>query len=183
MARKNLFLPQAEVDNVLYCQKVVDVSAARWAVKPPPGRSPFWLQLSLLPFDTTGIPVQGLSFTLQWRPAAEHHPDGLGDHPKMSLVALYYGRRVFAVDTYPYDKHTNRVKVDHPDYADSHVGPHCHLYFEEAADYDIALRPRLCLDPGDFLGYWQFFCATLNVTCQGQIPLPNDDNSGQIPLL
>lgn len=184
MAKKNENLPpQSEVDSILYCEKSVDFTGVKWNLKPPPGRSPLWLQTSLVPTDTDGIPIPGLQFTLQWRPAEGNCSDGYGDIPKIILVALYYGRRVFSVDAYPYDRHTNRVVVNHPDFIDSVLGPHYHLYFAEAGHNDIGLKIQEQIELGDLPGYWNFFCSKLNVTCKGTLPLPTQDDSGQMQLL
>ncbi|MDQ7883686.1 hypothetical protein [Atlantibacter hermannii] len=178
MAKKNESpLLQVDVDQILYCDKTVDVSGLRWGKKPPPSRSPMWLQAALSPLES-GSPLPGLKFVLQWRPADEY-----GDYPKIQMVALYFGRRIFGVDSYPNDRHTNRVAVSHPDYAESILGPHYHLYFESALPYEIGLLIREKIAPDDFLGHWRFFCSKLNVTCNGDIPLPTQENSGQMLLL
>ncbi|MGM1208339.1 hypothetical protein [Klebsiella pneumoniae] len=163
MAKKNeSSLLQLDVDSVLYSNKTVDVTSIKWVKKPPPGRSP----------------LPGMKFVLQWRPADEY-----GDYPKIQMAALYFGRRVFGVDSYPYDRHTNRVEVLHPDYAESILGPHYHLYFESALPYEIGLIIRDKIAPSDVLGHWSFFCSKLNVTCMGTLPLPTQEDSGQIQLL
>lgn len=178
MVKKNETpLLQSDVDRVLYSAKTVDVTSIRWSKKPPPGRSPMWLQVAITPYDG-GSPLAGLKFVLQWRPADEY-----GDFPKIQMVALYFGRRIFGVDSYPYDRHTNRIKVSHPDYVDSILGPHYHLYFESALPYEIGLVMSQEIAPDDLLGHWRFFCSKLNVTCKGTLPLPTQEDSGQIPLL
>lgn len=178
MAKKNENpLLQSDVDRVLYSKKTVDVNSIKWGKKPPPGRSPMWLQTAITPFYD-GSPLPGLKFVLQWRPADEY-----GDTPKIQMVALYFGRRIFGLDSYPHDRHTNRVKVSHPDYVDSILGPHYHLYFESAFPYEIGLIIREKIAPNDLLGHWHFFCSKLNVTCKGTLPLPTQEDSGQIQLL
>ncbi|EBV3486722.1 hypothetical protein DOC48_22700 [Salmonella enterica subsp. enterica serovar Ohio] len=178
MAKKNESpLLQSDVDRVINSKKIVDVSSIKWGEKPPPGRSPMWLQTAITPYED-GSPLPGLKFVLQWRPADEY-----GDSPKIQMVALYFGRRIFGVDSYPNDRHTNRVRVCHPDYAESILGPHYHLYFESALPYEIGLIIREKIAPDDLLGHWRFFCYKLNVTCKGILPLPTQEDSGQIPLL
>lgn len=178
MAKKNESpLLQSDVDRVLYSKKTVDVNIIKWGKKPPPGRSPMWLQTAITPYED-GSPLPGLKFVLQWRPADEY-----GDAPKIQMVALYFGRRIFGVDSYPNDRHTNRVQVAHPDYVESILGPHYHLYFESAFPYEIGLIIREKITPDDLLGHWRFFCSKLNVTCKGILPLPTQDDSGQISLL
>lgn len=178
MAKKNeSSLLQLDVDSVLYSNKTVDVTSIKWVKKPPPGRSSMWLQTAITPYES-GSPLPGMKFVLQWRPADEY-----GDYPKIQMAALYFGRRVFGVDSYPYDRHTNRVEVLHPDYAESILGPHYHLYFESALPYEIGLIIRDKIAPSDVLGHWSFFCSKLNVTCIGTLPLPTQEDSGQIQLL
>ncbi|WP_370561007.1 hypothetical protein [Edwardsiella tarda] len=178
MAKKNDSpLLQSDVDRILYAKKTVDLTGVKWGKKPPPGRSPMWLQTSIIPYDGV-MPIAGLRLVLQWRP-----PDGPDDVQKIQMVALYYSRRVFGVDSYPYDRHTNRVHVSHPDFEKSILGAHYHLYFESAVPYEIGLAIPQKIAPDDFLGYWQFFCSKINITCKGELPLPTQEDSGQIPLL
>ncbi|QHP58103.1 hypothetical protein EH204_09045 [Pectobacterium carotovorum subsp. carotovorum] len=175
--------PQSEIDHILYCRKIVSFTGAKWNLKPPPGRSPTWLQISLVPTDDDGIPISGLYFMLQWRPAEAESSDGYGDCPKISLVVLYNGRRIFAVDSYPFDRHTNRYEVEHPDFIKSILGPHYHLYFEEAGPNEIALQIPDQIALGDLQGYWKFFCSKLNVAYNGELPSPTQEDSGQMSLL
>lgn len=69
MAKKNESpLLQSDVDRVINSKKIVDVSSIKWGKKPPPGRSPMWLQTAITPYED-GSPLPGLKFVLQWRPA------------------------------------------------------------------------------------------------------------------
>ncbi|MGP4884326.1 hypothetical protein ACTXQV_75720, partial [Klebsiella pneumoniae] len=52
--------------------------------------------------------------------------------------------------------------------------------FIEAAGEEIALKLDTDINPDDFLGYWNYFCRTLNITYEGKPPLPNQDKSGQL---
>ncbi|MBW5818896.1 hypothetical protein H0I54_22335 [Yersinia kristensenii] len=185
MAKTDDYLPsQAEVDHVLYCKKIVNFSGAKWGAKPPPNRPLLWLQMQIIPYDMDGIPIQGLSFLLQWKPDHESQTNAGISYPKMNLVALYNKKRIFAVDTYPFDKHKNNYKIDRPDYQSSIFGPHYHVYYEEAGYYSdkIGFPVTDNIKPDDLVGYWNYFCSQLNVTYMGRIPIPLEDESGQIGL-
>lgn len=179
MAKTDDFLPtQTEVDGVLFCEKFVDFSVLKWQTKPPPNR----LKIQIIPTDAEGIPIYGLSFNLFWKPDHDSFESPGESHPKMNLVALYHQKRVFAVDTYPYDKHKNSFKIDHPDYQESIDGPHYHLYYECAGHYSDKIGFPLTdkIKSDDFVGFWNYFCKKLNVTCKGRVRLPLEDESGQI---
>ncbi|AOM39647.1 hypothetical protein [Xenorhabdus hominickii] len=184
MAKSTDYLPsQAEVDDVLYCKKQVDFTGVRWGDKPPPNKPFLWLQMNLLPIDSDGIPIQGLSILIQWKP--DHEPKQEGDpvYPKINIVAFYNKKRVFAVDTYPFDGHTNRYTIDHPDFKEYVLGAHYHVYYEEAGHYsNIGFPIKSNIKPDDLLGYWDFFCKKLNIICIGKLPLPLENDSGQIGL-
>ena len=185
MAKSDDYLPsQAEVDSILYCAKKVDFTGIRWGVKPPPGRPLLWLQLQIIPYDDDGIPIQGLSFLLQWKPDHESRSFPITSYPKINIVALYNKKRVFAVDTYPFDKHKNRYRIDRPDYQESVFGPHYHVYYEEAGYYSEKIGFAITDDikPDDLAGYWEYFCNKLNVAYTGKLPIPLEDESGQIGL-
>ncbi|KUR83395.1 hypothetical protein AWE57_24080 [Escherichia coli] len=36
------------------------------------------------------------------------------------------------------------------------------------------------INPDDLVGYWNYFCKHLNITYSGRIPLPLEDESGQM---
>ncbi|CQI98144.1 TPA: hypothetical protein ACPZRZ_002638 [Yersinia enterocolitica] len=179
MAKIDDYLPtQVEVDRVLFCKKFVDFSPLKWQTKPPPNR----LKMQLVPMDEDGIPIYGLSFILLWKPDHDSFENPDESYPKMNLVALYHQKRIFAVDTYPFDKHKNSFKIEHPDFQDSINGPHYHLYYEMAGHYSekIGFPITENIKPDDFIGYWNYFCTKLNVTCKGKIQLPLEDESGQM---
>lgn len=185
MAKTDDYLPgQAEVDHALYCKKKVSFSGVKWGPKPPPNRPLMWLQIHIIPFDMDDIPIQGLSFLLQWKPDQESLTESGVTYPKINLVALYNKKRVFAVDTYPYDRHKNNYRINRPDYQDSIFGPHYHVYYEEAGHYSEKIGFPITSDikPDDLVGYWNYFCNQLNVTYTGRIPIPLEDESGQIGL-
>ncbi len=181
MAKIDDYLPsQSEVDHILYCKKSVDFSGVKWQTKPPPNR----LKIQVIPTDEDGIPIQGLSFVLLWKPDHDSFETPGVSYPKMNLLALYYKKRVFAVDTYPFDKHKNSYRIDRDDYQDSILGPHYHLYYEEAGNYSEKIGFPITDDikPNDLIGYWDYFCRQLNVTFKGKLPIPLEDESGQIGL-
>ncbi|WP_133521786.1 hypothetical protein [Buttiauxella sp. JUb87] len=185
MAKTDDYLPsQAEVDHVLYSKKSVNFTGVKWGPKPPPNRPLMWLQMQIIPTDQDDIPIQGLSFLLQWKPDHESQTVAGITYPKINLVALYNKKRIFAVDTYPFDKHKNSYRIDRPDYQDSVFGPHYHVYYEEAGYYSekIGFPITSGIKPDDLVGYWNYFCNKLNVTCAGKIPIPLEDESGQIGL-
>ncbi|EKS8398483.1 MULTISPECIES: hypothetical protein [Enterobacteriaceae] len=185
MAKTDDYLPsQKEVDHVLYCDKTVNFSGVRWGNKPPPNRPLMWLQMQVIPEDNDGIPIQGLSFLLQWKPDHDSLEITGSSYPKINIVALYNKKRVFAVDTYPFDKHKNNYKIDRPDYQDTVFGAHFHVYYEEAGYYSERIGFPIVdsIKPDDLSGYWEYFCKRLNVTCLGKLPLPLEDESGQIGL-
>lgn len=174
---------QVEVDNILYCEKFVDFSGVSWTEKPPPNRSLLWLQMNILPLDSDGIPLQGLTILIQWKPDHEPKQDGDEIFPKINIVALYNKKRIFAVDSYPFDGHTNRYKVDHPDFVNYILGAHYHVYYEEAGRYsDVGFPIKEAIKSDDIRGFWQFFCKHLNIKCIGELPIPLEDISGQIGL-
>lgn len=103
MAKADDYLPsQTEVDHILYCKKNVSFTGAQWKQKP--NRAGMWLQMHLLPTDEDFIPVQGLTIELRWKPDQDSKADASVSYPKINIVALYNKKRVFAVDTYPFDK-------------------------------------------------------------------------------
>ncbi|HCN1288986.1 hypothetical protein LTT94_22230, partial [Escherichia coli] len=117
MAKIDDYQPsQVEVDKVLYCKKIVNFSGVKWKQKP--SRSDMWLQAHIIPLDEDCIPIQGLKFELKWKPDQDSEPDDPISYPKINIIAFYHNKRVFAVDTYHFDKHTNSYKVDHPKYQD-----------------------------------------------------------------
>ena len=185
MAKSDDYLPsQSEVDHILYCEKKVDFTGIKWGAKPPPNRPVLWLQLQIVPYDEDGIPIQGLTFLIQFKPDHEFHYASEESFPKINIVALYNKKRVFAVDTYPFDKHKNSYKVDHEDYVDSVLGAHYHVYYEEAGYYSekIGFPIKEVISPHDLLGYWAYFCKRLNITCMGNLPIPLESESGQIGI-
>lgn len=185
MAKSDDYLPsQTEVDHVLYCEKKIDFNGVKWGVKPPHNRPVLWLQLQIIPSDEDEIPIQGLSFLLQWKPDHESHTSPGTSYPKINIVALYNKKRIFAVDTYPFDKHKNTYKIDRPDYQESVFGPHYHVYYEEAGYYSEKIGFPIVDDikPHDLVGYWDYFCNQLNITYKGKLPIPLEDESGQIGL-
>lgn len=185
MAKTDDYLPsQAKVDQVLYCVKIVNFSGVKWGPKPPPDRPLMWLQMHVVPTDTDGIPIQGLLFLLQWKPDHDSQADTSVTFPKINIVALYNKKRIFAVDTYPFDKHKNNYKIDRDDYQPSISGPHYHVYYEEAGYYSdkIGFPVTETISPDDLAGYWNFFCEKLNVVPVGKMPMPLEDESGQLGL-
>ena len=185
MAKTDDYLPsQVEVDNILYCQKSVSFIGVKWGNKPPPNRPIMWLQMQLIPFDSDGIPIQGLSLLLQWKPDQDSLTNSNISYPKINIVALYNKKRVFAVDTYPFDKHKNNFRIDRDDYQESVSGPHYHVYYEVAGHYSdkIGFPITSTISPNDLVGYWDYFCNHLNIKCSGKLPIPFEDESGQIGL-
>lgn len=176
MAKKGEFRPtQLEVENAIDTPKKVTFSGATWNASE--GRVPIWFKLDLKAFDTNGNPISGLRFMLHWRyPIVE----GV-DIIKLSFVMFLQDRRVYALDPYPADNkpHRNKVIVNHPDFVEVARGPHYHIYFESAGE-EIALKLETGIDPDDFLGYWNYFCSELNISYEGEPPLPNQDKSGQL---
>lgn len=94
---------------------------------------------------------------------------------------FFHDKRIYALDPYPADNkpHRNRSIINHPDFVEVARGPHYHMYFEAAGE-EIALKLDTDINPDDFLGYWNYFCRTLNITYEGKPPLPNQDKSGQL---
>lgn len=181
MAKIDDYQPsQVEVDKVLYCKKIVNFSGVKWKQKP--SRSDMWLQAHIIPLDEDCIPIQGLKFELKWKPDQDSEPDDPISYPKINIIAFYHNKRVFAVDTYHFDKHTNSYKVDHPKYQDIIYGAHYHVYYEEAGYYSdrIAFPIEDDINPDNLVGYWNYFCKHLNITYSGRIPLPLEDESGQM---
>ncbi|MCG4449885.1 hypothetical protein LMJ76_15055, partial [Escherichia coli] len=70
----------------------------------------------------------------------------------------------------------------HPKYQDIIYGAHYHVYYEEAGYYSdrIAFPIEDDINPDDLVGYWNYFCKHLNITYSGRIPLPLEDESGQM---
>ncbi|EAP9257873.1 hypothetical protein ES879_22095 [Salmonella enterica] len=181
MAKADDYLPsQTEVDHILYCKKNVSFTGAQWKQKP--NRAGMWLQMHLLPTDEDFMPVQGLTIELRWKPDQDSKADASVSYPKINIVALYNKKRVFAVDTYPFDKHTNSFYIAHPNFQKSILGPHYHVYYEEAGYYSerIAFPIMNGISPDDLVGYWKFFCQQLNITFSGSLPIPLEDESGQM---
>lgn len=185
MAKSTDYQPsQSEVDAVLYCEKLIDLSGVKWMEKPPPNRPFLWLQVRVVPFDKDGVPIQGLTILTQWKPDQEPKNDADPYYPKINIVALYNNKRVFAVDSYPFDGHTNNYKIDHPDFLEFILGSHYHVYYEEAGSYSdkIGFPIKEDIQPDDIVGFWEFFCGKLNISCSGRFPIPLEDDSGQIGL-
>ncbi|AOF21077.1 hypothetical protein BED35_12625 [Yersinia enterocolitica] len=143
-----------------------------------------WLQMLLVPLDGVGIPVRGLIFQINWKPDQQSYDDPGISYPKINFVALYNKKRIFAVDTYPFDRHKNNFRIDHPDYQDSIFGPHFHVYYEKAGYYSERIGFPIVdgINPDDLLGYWEYFCKKLNVKCIGKMPIPLESDSGQMGL-
>lgn len=176
MAKKSDFKPsQKEVDLAIRSPKKVTFSGVEWSGSE--GRIPVWFKLDLKAFDLNGNPLTGLRFMLHWR---EPIVEGV-DMIKLSFVMFLKDRRIYALDPYPADNkpHSNKSEVDHPDYTKVVRGPHYHVYFE-SADEEIALKLDTEIAPDDFMGYWQYFCTQLNITYEGNPPLPNQNESGQL---
>ncbi|HFN1103011.1 TPA: hypothetical protein ACHBXQ_004441 [Klebsiella variicola subsp. variicola] len=181
MAKADDYLPsQTEVDHILYSKKIVNFQGAQWKQKP--NRAGMWLQMHLLPIDEDFIPVQGLTFELLWKPDQDSKADASLTYPKINIVALYNKKRVFAVDTYPFDKHTNTFQIACSNFQKIIFGAHYHVYYEEAGYYSerIAFPITNDISPDDLVEYWKFFCQQLNITYFGRLPLPLEDESGQM---
>lgn len=176
MAKKGDFRPtQKEVDQALNRPKKVTFEGVTW--NGAEGRTPIWFKLDLKAFDENGIPITGIRFMLHWRaPIVE----GI-DIVKLSFVMFYYNKRIYALDPYPADhkSHRNKSSIIHPDFVEVARGPHYHMYFESVGE-EIALILDTDISPDDFLGYWHYFCQELNISYEGQPPLPNQDKSGQL---
>ncbi|MFC0178972.1 hypothetical protein [Thorsellia kenyensis] len=180
MAKKDEYYPsQAEVDKIILMPKSVNLTDATWITSPPPNRVPMWMQMNLSPLDELGYPITHLRFILQYRPAQEIES---GESSKLSIIALYRNTRIYALDPFPYDKHTNKAIVDHPDFSKSVTGAHYHLYFEHAK-CDIGLKLQSNLAHDDVDGYWSIFCSKMNVTQKGRLVHPLELESGQLRLL
>lgn len=184
MAKSTDYQPsQAEVDKILYCEKSVDFTGIKWKDKPPPNRPLLWLQMNISPLDKEGIPIQGLTILIQWKPDQEPKKENDPVYPKINIVALYNRKRIFAVDSYPFDGHTNRYNIPHPDFEKFIFGAHYHVYYEDAGSYsEIGLKIKNDIKPDDIRGFWDFFCLKLNIVCTGKLPIPLEDDSGQIGL-
>ncbi|AIN17090.1 TPA: hypothetical protein ACPZPV_002238 [Yersinia enterocolitica] len=177
MAKKSDFQPnQSDVDRILSLPKKVTFSGVAWKGSAD-GRMPCWFKLDLQPFDIDDKPLTNVRIMLHWRQPIVADIDVA----KISYVVFYHNRRIFALDPYPDERkpHRNRNPVNHPDYIEVARGPHYHQYFESVGE-DVALTLSTDLEPDDFLGYWNYFCSRLNINYTGSVPLPNQDESGQL---
>ncbi|MDH0358058.1 hypothetical protein N7298_04375 [Aeromonas caviae] len=183
MAKKQDFRPpQQRIDALLSTHKMISLAGLKWVLKPPPGRSPIWLQLPMAVLDTTGIPLQGMEIRVIWRPSEGENSDGYGDAVKMNFVLLYHGVRIRALDTYPYDKHTNRCTIPGVDLVPSILGPHLHFYVESVTTEEPAKPVELQLKHDDINGYWRYFCNECNIDYPGDLPTPGSPHEPQMSL-
>ncbi len=179
MGKKREFCPpQATVDALVLMNKTIAHVGLRWAIKPPPGRSPLWLQLVIAVLDEAGIPIEGLELRITWRPREQSR----GDYCKMNFLLSYHGRRIRGVDTYPFDRYTNRCEVPGLQLDRSLLGPHLHFYVESVTDEEPARSLGVILDPDDINGYWRYFCKECNIAFLGDLPDPGASNTPQMSL-
>lgn len=181
MAKKQQYRPrQQEADAVIAQPKRPGLQGVRWATKPPPGRSPAWLQLQMPVLNEQGMPIQNLRIVITWRPAEHQHEDGYGDAAKMNFVLLYRGVRIRALDTYPLDRHTNRTLLDEPGFEKSILGPHVHRYREAVPDEEPAWPVESPANPDDIQAFWRYFCSECNLGQPDELPLPDAAEGGQM---
>ncbi|WP_429129307.1 hypothetical protein [Aeromonas veronii] len=180
--KKDFRPPQSEVDGLLSAKKTVNLVGLKWVLKPPPGRSPIWLQLPIAVLDSDGIPIGGMEIRITWRPSEGEHDDGYGDAVKMNFILLYHGVRIRALDTYPYDRHTNRCSVHGVSLEPSILGPHIHFYVESIVTEDPAMPVETQLSHDDINGYWRYFCNECKIDCQEDLPAPGVKIEPQMSL-
>ena len=176
MAKKNDYQPsQAEVDLLIAMPKKVIFSGVNWKASTD-GRTPVWLKMDMQAFDMNGLPLNGVLILLHWRKPLSKDVDVA----KLSFIIFLHNRRIFAIDPHPNEKpHRNRNALNHVDFVAVTRGPHYHQYFESVGE-DVAFN--LCTDiaPDDLQAYWNYFCERLNIKYTGSIPLPNQEESGQL---
>ncbi|MCR3931298.1 hypothetical protein ACET6E_07970 [Aeromonas caviae] len=183
MAKKQDFRPpQLRIDKLIATHKTISLAGLKWGLKPPPGRSPIWLQLPIAVLDSDGIPMPGLEIRVIWRPSEGEHSDGYGDAVKMNFVLLYQGVRIRALDTYPFDRHTNRCSIPGMDLLPTILGPHLHFYVESVVTEEPAKPVDSQLKHDDINGYWRYFCIECNIDFPGDLPTPGAKIEPQMRL-
>lgn len=170
MVNKRKNLPsQTEVDHLISQPKIINLNKMNWFSKPPSNPKPIWMQSTLDVSDINRCVIPNFKIMIQYRPKqlALH-----GDSVKFSIIDFYNSHRIYAFDPYPFDKHTNKKNITHPEFKNTVVGPHYHVYFEVTNGVDIAFPLITDLVSHDLIGYWTLFCQHLNILSEGNLIHP-----------